>query len=462
MSKKNNIFLYKSLLFGVLILFLAESCMKDSVYSTSTSGIAQLKSMSFNAQDSFPGLKAAKFVVEERLSLDTGRVYNVDSLLYGTSIKKVVPNFLYVATPGSVTMHLSNPDTTFYLSGNDSINFSRQPIYMTIKSSDATNTKVYQIIVNVHQADPDLFVWKCLNNEIYSPDPDGAEQKAFLLNGQLCLMINNGFENRLYTSSDGEHWSGSITPHGLPDNCVVRSIVSDGKKAYYTDAGYLYVATSAEEWTAVKQTAGFTPLTMLMTFNDSVWAVVEDESKDLYLATVAEDDQLHLSGYSQSLDPDFPISHAAITEFAGVSERVRATLIGGFSRSGKSLNSRWNIEYSTVSGYRLVNFSIEKPVFQSLTGASVVWYDEMLFMFGGVDDNLQYQEPILCSLDEGMHWEVPDTTHNILPASLGIRQKQSAFVYNNNIFLVGGSYLNKTFSDVYKGRIQSIDWEKRD
>ncbi len=460
MSKKNNIFFNKLLLFLGVMPFLCVSCMQSSTYSTSTSSVAQLSSMSFNSQDSFPGLAAARFVVDERL--DTGLVHNEDSILYGTPINKVVPSFIYAATPGSVIMHLSNPDTTFYLAGQDTIDFTRQPIYMTIKSMDGTTTKVYELRVIVHQADPDLFTWTCLNNQIYTPDPDGAEQKAFLLNDQLCLMVNNGFENRLYTSFDGELWSGPITPNGLPDNCVVRSIVSDGSKAYYTDADKLYVASSAEEWMVVEQTADFMPLAMLMTFNDSVWAVVKDDLGDLYLATVGENDQLRLSGYNQPLDPDFPISHAAIVEFKSVSERHRASVIGGFSRSGKSLNSRWNIEYSASFGYRLVNFSTEKPVFTSLTGASVVFYDDALFMFGGVDDNLQYRQPILYSLDEGMSWDVPDSTHNALPAAYGLRQKQSAFVYNNNIFLVGGSYLNKTYVDIYKGRIASIDWDKRD
>lgn len=460
MSKKNNIFFSKLLLFIGVMPFLCVSCMQSTTFSTSTSSIAQLSSMSFNSQDSFPGLAAARFVVDERL--DTGLVHNEDSILYGTPINKVVPSFIYAATPGSVIMHLSNPDTTFYLAGQDTIDFTRQPIYMTIKSMDGTTTKVYELRVIVHQSDPDLFTWTCLNNQIYTPDPDGAEQKAFLLNGRLCLMVNNGFKNRLYTSFDGELWSGPITPNGLPDNCVVRSIVSDGSKAYYTDADKLYVASSAEEWMAVEQTADFTPLAMLMTFNDSVWAVVKDDLGVLYLATVGENDQLRLSGYNQPLDPDFPISHAAIVEFKSVSERPRASVIGGFSRSGKSLNSRWNIEYSASFGYRLVNFSIEKPTFTSLTGAAVVFYNDALFMFGGVDDNLQYQRPILYSLDEGMCWNVPDSTHNVLPTAYGVRQKQSAFVYNNNIFLIGGSYLNKTYVDIYKGRIASIDWDKRD
>lgn len=460
MSKKNNIFFNKLLLFLGVMPFLCVSCMQSTTFSTSTSSVAKLSSMSFNAQDSFPGLAAARFVVDERL--DTGLVYNEDSLLYGTRINKVVPSFVYEATPGSVIMHLSDPDTTFYLAGQDTIDFTRQPIYMTIKSMDGTTTKVYELRVIVHQADPDLFTWTCLNSQIYTPDPDGAEQKAFLLNDELCLMVNNGFQNRLYTSYDGEQWNGPITPIGLPNNCIIRSIVSDGSKAYYADADKLYVATSADEWTMVEQTEDLTPLTMLMTFNDSVWAVVKDDLGVLYLATVGENDQLHLSGYNQPLDPDFPISHAAITEFESVSERVRATIIGGFSRSGKSLNSRWNIEYSTSSGYRLVNFSTEKPIFQSITGATVVFYNDALFMFGGVDDNLQYQQPIRYSLDEGMRWNVPDSAHNVLPASFGLRQKQSAFVYDNNIYLIGGSYLNKTYSDIYRGRIASIDWIKRD
>lgn len=459
MSKKNNLFLSKTLIILGFIGILWSSCDMTTTNSFTSSSVAQLTSMSLNKQDSFPGIAAAKFIVEERL--DTGLVYNKDSILYGTPVNKIVPYFVYGATPGSVSIHLSNPDTTFYLTGNDTIDFTRQPIYITIKSSDGSTTKVYQIEVKVHLADPDLFVWTCLNQEIYAPDPDGAEQKAFLLGNELCLMVNNGFENRLYTSQDGQHWSNPETPVGLPYSCGVRSIISNGEKAYYTDTEYLYVTTDARTWQPVKQTADFTPLNMLMTFNDSVWAVVKNNN-ELYLATVGNEDQLQLSGYNQSLSPDFPVSHAAITEFANASERVRATLIGGFSMQGKSLNSRWNIEYSSISGYRIKNFSIEKPTFQSITGAAVVWYDGALFMFGGVDDNLQYKAPILYSLDEGMHWEVPDSTHNVLPTSYKVRQKQSAFVYDNNIYLIGGSYLNKTFCDVFMGRIQSIDWKKRD
>jgi hypothetical protein len=113
-----------------------------------------------------PGLAAAVFTVEERL--DTGLVWNKDSILYGTSLERVVPRFTFQVAVGTATLSL--PDTTLVLTGYDTLNFAKQPIYLTLKSSDGTTTKVYEIRPSVHQADPDLFVWEQLTDGIYPPD----------------------------------------------------------------------------------------------------------------------------------------------------------------------------------------------------------------------------------------------------------------------------------------------------
>lgn len=461
-NKKNiKNYLIFPILGSFIAFFLLISCEKDSSSTATTSSVAQLTAMRFAAQDSFPGLAKATFKIDE--GLDTGRVYNVDSILYGTSIKKVVPRFTYGATPGTVKLHLSNPDTTIYLKGSDTIDFTRQPIYMSITSSDGTNTKVYNIKVTVHQADPDLFIWKQLTSQIYTPDPDGSEQQAFFLGNQLCLMVNNGFSNRFYASTDGQNWTGPHNAEGLPDNCAVRTILSDTTTAYYLDGTTLYKASAPNQWSAIEQIGDFFPITMLMTFNDSVWAIVKDVNEQLRLATLGADDQLSIAEHIAPLSDDFPTNSMAVAQFdktGGLLER--ATIIGGFSQTGKSLNSRWNIEYSKASGYRIKNFSIEKPKFTSLTGASVVWYGDALYLFGGVDDRMHFQAPILYSEDEGMSWSVPDSSKNVLPESYKTRQKQSVFVYNKNIYLIGGSYLTTTFADVYQGRLNSIDWAKRD
>ena len=139
-------------------------------------------------------------------------------------------------------------------------------------------------------------------------------------------------------------------------------------------------------------------------------------------------------------------------------------IIGGFAENGKSLNTRWHLEYSehpTPEGqYRMEEFSIARPDFTSLTGISVIDYNDQLLLFGGVDDKMQYfGRDILISTDEGLNWTTADTTKNRLPEVYQARQKQTAIVRNNNIFLFGGQDATTTYSDVYKGRLNSIDWD---
>ena len=66
---------------------------------------------------------------------------------------------------------------------------------------------------------------------------------------------------------------------------------------------------------------------------------------------------------------------------------------------------------------------------------------------------------ILISNDEGLTWTKADTAKNQLPAVYQARQKQNAIVRDNNIYLFGGQDTETTHSDVYKGRLNSIDWK---
>ena len=72
--------------YNIFLLLLAATltgCMGSTTTTTTTSSVAQLTAFSFNSVDSMPGLGEAVFTVEERI--DTGLVYNKDSIRYGTS-----------------------------------------------------------------------------------------------------------------------------------------------------------------------------------------------------------------------------------------------------------------------------------------------------------------------------------------------------------------------------------------
>jgi hypothetical protein len=197
---------------------------------------------------------------------------------------------------------------------------------------------------------------------------------------------------------------------------------------------------------------------MLLYWNERVWALVLNNGYEL---ATWQADSLRLTG----LQPqgEFPISDFGTVTFLNASLRERAMIIGGFAENGKSLNTRWNLEYSPHEqlneGYRLVEYSIDRPDFTSLTGISVISYNKQLMLFGGVDEKMTYfGREIWLSTNEGVTWEMADTTKNQLPSVYQARQKQNAIVRGYYIYLFGGQDAQKTYSDVYRGKLNSINW----
>jgi len=434
----------------LLMVILLTGCER-STGTTTPSSVAQLTGFSFAKNDTMPGLTNVVFTVDERL--DTGLVWNKDSMLYGTRLDKVVPRFVFAATPGAA--FLSFPDTTVALTGYDTLDFTKKPIYLTVRSADKSNTKVYEIRASVHQIDPDLYSWTQICESIY-PEDD-SEQRVLELNGLFVMVCSNGFALHVYQSADGVTWTDKGQPSGLPAGTGVRGMISDGHTLYYGQQNAVYTSSDAVTWTS--HPVSETVRTMLLYWNERVWALVEeDESYELAFYT---DGALTLSGLKP--DGEFPISDFATVTFRSASLRERAMIIGGFAENGKSLNTRWNLEYSRHTpennGYRLQEFSIDRPHFSSLTGISVISYNNQLLLFGGVDDKMSYfGRDIWVSNDEGLNWEKADTTKNQLPTVYQARQKQTAIVRNNYIYLFGGQDAEITYSDVYQGKLNSIEW----
>ena len=439
-------------IFLAFLPVLIGACSSSSSQSTPSS-VAKLTAFSFAKNDSIPGLAKAVFTIEERI--DTGLVYNKDSILYGTSLERAVPRFTFATTPSSAT--LSMPDTNLTLTGYDTLNFEKLPIYLTIKSEDGKTTKVYEIRPSVHQADPDLYEWVRLHEGIYPPDD--SVQRVVELANRFVMIANNGFQNSVFSSQDGITWTELGEPTGLPASCRVRQIISDGFTLYYADDTRLYFSSNAIDWDVA-----ITPYklkTMLFAWNDKVWVLVDNDGLELGMIDPGETS----IDLSNELRPDgnFPISDFATVCFKSASQRERAMIIGGFAENGKSLNTRWNLEYSVHieehNGYRLSEFSIDRPTFTSLTGISVIWYNKQLLLFGGVDANMTYfGRDILISDDEGLNWLPADTAKNQLPEVYHARQKQNAIVRDNYIYLFGGQDQMDTYSDVYRGKLNSIDW----
>lgn len=441
----------------ILLSVILVGCKKEE--TTTTSSEARVESFAFYKDTINPGLTEATYKIEH--SGDTGLIYNRDSLRYGTCLDSVVPYVTYKATPGTAVFIL--PDTTIISTGSDTMNFAQDPIYLHVTSSNLKNEQWYRIRLTVHQVDPDLYVWQQLTEQIFAPQ--SCETKAFWIDGKLTLFVNNGFSTTIYTSADGAKWSKIGTPLGLPTPCYVREMMEHNGVLYYIDGDMLYQSDDQINWTATDySSAEFSPQTMLMNFAGKAWCIVANRhDNQLYLATVVDtliQPFTEMQGLVDgALPAQFPVSDFAALTFQSSSERPRAMVVGGRAENGDAVNTRWNFEYAANAGYRLKDFTIEQPQFNSLTGISIIQYADYLMMFGGIDNDLTWRSDMLLSDDEGMHWYKADTAHNQLPETYQSRQKQSVVVdEQNNIYIIGGQSSTETFSDVYRGYLNSINW----
>ena len=428
-------------------------CIKTAKNTVTTSDDATLKSMTFVANDSFPGLAAAVFTIDNRLDTDTGLIYNIDSLLYGTRIDSVVARFVFNQQIG--TANIYTIDDTLELTGRDTINFLQRPTRLFAISSDLQHSKWYNIYVNVHQVDPDLYEWNELNDNIYTV-AEGDLQHAFYANEQFYLFVLQNGQVKLYTSQDATEWTEN-TVEGLPTDVKLKSILPYNNMLYYAQENMLYSSADGMVWENKSSEQLFERL--LFTFNDSLWAITRhDEQLALCVTGNCSDWREQMT-----LPETFPTDHFTTTTFYSSSLRKRAVVIGGTDKDGNLTASRWNVEYSASRGYVWSDFTGSRHPFEPLADAAIVSYDEKLYLFGGTDKDNHLRDAMLVSDDEGISWQVPDSAHNKLPETYKNRSRHSVFTdTHSNLFIVGGKdSLNTCLSDVYKGRLNSIDWEKK-
>jgi hypothetical protein len=453
-----NLVTMRQLIFTLLTLaIILIACETPTTIPTSEEN--EVQRFTFYEDTLNPGLTQATYKIKHRTLPDTGLIYCEDSLKFGTHLDSVVPYITYKATPGSATFYL--PNDTIISTGYDTLDLTQKPVYLQVLASDMTSERWYRIEVHAHQINPDLYVWEKLVDNIFSPQ--NCETKAFYINNQFVLYVNNGLSTQVYTSSDAKVWNKANTPTGIPTPCFVKDILQHNDTLYYIDKDQLFRSVDQLTWTVTDYSAAsFEPINMLLSYHEKAWCIIQDRTtQKLILATIQGDNIepcTHIRGYNNGVLPDdFPISDFAATAFESSSERPRAMIVGGRDINGKPVNSRWNLEYlPTEKKYRLKNFSISQPTFHTLTGASIIQYNGQLMMFGGIDNDLEWNSNILYSDDEGMNWYVPDTVCNQLPIEYESRQNQSVIVNQKSIYLIGGQSHTASFSDVYRGRLNSL------
>ncbi|MBQ2441390.1 MAG: hypothetical protein II502_04270 [Paludibacteraceae bacterium] len=459
-----------------LALFIVAIALLSACTRTSTITFSDASVLAFRlSHDSMPNLSSVTFKVITQG--DSGFIYNVDSIDYDYDLSKVVlsTSFLYRISasavsypadvlPSSASTDLQPIDSTINLNGSgDTINAAVSPFYLLALSSDNKNLYKYRVQVNQHKVDPYLYVWEKVQEDKAIFDLESFDLKVVCLKNVLYLFVQDGFKTTVYSSSDkAVTWSNLGSPTTLPATCKARNILCANKlgKLYYANGDKVYTSENATTWQEESYSSEtFTVENMLYEFNDSIWCLAKLKDDGKYQMANTKDGKFALCG--EVLPDNFPVSDYAALSFESASNRKRALIFGGYDKDGNNLNACWSVEYSTTSGYRMVDFTNPKSPIQDLTGMSIISYNKQLMLFGGVDKDMNFVgDDIFVSDNEGFTWQKTNTEKNRLPESYRTqRQKQTVVVDDDHyIYVIGGQNKTTCYSDVYRGRLNSIDW----
>ena len=451
------------------IFFLSSIIFLGSCLSTNTptvySADPAFVSLTFAVNDSVPNLNTAVFTL-----VDT-TIINVDSLPFRTRVDSVVnPTFTFVSTAGTILRFPTGykyKKTTAVLSGKDTIDF-RQPISLTNVAADGKAYKNYAVVVNVHKVDPELYLWKPVTPNLYPSNI--SSQKTVILNDVLFYYLNDGSGSYLYTSTNGSTWNQSSLLKGLPVNTPLNDMINFNGKLYLTQDGVnIYSSTDGLNWTKNAVTK-FIFKSLAFVLNGQLWAVVQSNTDSNYWLYESSDGIVwNQPANSKPIEANFPVNDFASVSYSSSTGKAKVLVSGGYSATDNvnALKNSW----STEDGVYWVDFSNENHTLDTLSvGASLISYDNKLFVFGTRKDNGGNFYKV--SKDEGLSWQRPDTLRNFLPKEFTPRNYQSVVVLkpftfkgvqtidkkeqileSNRIFIIGGKSATTSYSDVWTGKL---------
>lgn len=412
-----------------------------------------------------------KFTIDQ----SRNQIYNVDSLPVGTDISKVAVDTLQLAY-GYAVSYMKNGQDTIWNSA-DSIDFTKGVTFKAY-ALDGT-TRSYSVKINVHKQDPDSLQWAHLENANLQI-PSFAKHKAIYCNGVMYIYIQREGQALQVTSSvDGIAWSSpqNIDIQGSAD---YTSLVVLGDNIYITADGKVYTSTDGAHWTLVNIAEGLSSDSYA---NVDLLFAASPKTQQLYGlsgdAIIALSAATGLGEFSVtkigSKDDNFPTQNLSYT-YSSVKSNPsieRLTLIGTHDKAVKDTTAliwvKLSNEYSWSYYPQITDNAYVCPKLKSLATIS---YDGCLYAFGGEYDytpDIPIKKPIQAfqylyeSLDGGISWH-PRTAKVMFPKDFLDRNPEFSYLVDNDNFIwmfwtpstqTGGR------AEVWRGKINRLGFVRR-
>lgn len=462
---KNRIILF--VVAGCVALFLSSCLGSDQEYETPKD--CQVMTFSISHDSILGGeLDTVKFVIDQV----NGRIFNPDSLPFGTKVGKVLCTT--TSATGTYSIEVTQealPDSTFYWNKEDSLDFSK-PVKFVTASYDGITKKTYIAEVNIHQVVPDSMCWELYGSNVLGFS--AKERKVITREdeeGESYYMYveptgtNGGYS--LYTSpaSDAKTWT-EITLNGLPSSGVCLSQMTEYEDALYvpTTKGGLYRSEDGQNWVAFNQ-----PNNAIKALLGAVAAVDNNllQQPSFLSAIVDNDGALKFAYMNADLEwsvgndvpDDFPISgFGSLAVYSAGSKQNSLTVVAGRDKNGTLLNTSW---VTMTGGQWVILTDTESNYFDEREGVMLSAYDGKFCMIGGIDNAGEARKDLYFSIDHGVTWTRSDSL-TIMPDDFVARGFASVAVDEDNFMLIfGGKEAGSTgdLDQIWRGRINRLGFK---
>lgn len=393
---------------GLAAAFVA--CNSDSASSTlsyTTSSVV-VSSFSLNADDDvLEALDSVYFSID----LVNARVFNADSLPYGTDVSRLVVN-IGVSGCSAAELTFKQSETTdtvvnYLTNSTDSICFTYGPATLHLVSTDQTTERNYYIEVNVHKMKPDSLYWnqtarRSLPTNLGVPSRQKSaawgDRTACLTyaSSRYCLAVTNNPANNEWTYITPA-WS--FTPQIDTFNATDEALFILG------DDNILYTSTDGETWNST----GLSWWNIYGAYGSTLLGV-EQKGGQFYHVTYPATTEIKVADgcpvYGTSTLAEFTNKWATAPQ---------VFFIGGSDANGALSGDMWGYDGSTWA-----KVSIDGV--PAATGRSFIAYPycitdstnwttatyTALIAFGGLLSDGSLSKDVYLSKDMGIHWKLAD------------------------------------------------------
>lgn len=434
-------------------------------------------SLTFKYDKNNPGISTRRFTIEKDVAFpDDSIIVNLDSLPYNTRIDSVVPIFQFYShadtylhvtrESGEIdVLHISNSTKP------DTIDFRWGVTVRNVAAAGKPEVK-YVVKLNVHKVEAELYTWKKAMTSLY--DFSAISQKAISFRDSIFFFASTASNTSLYKSKEGYVWSEKINVSDLPASAVTRNIVKFNNSLYYAHHDQnLYASSNGSNW--VKNSfAGeeYEIVNLLFELNSKLWAISKSKDDATYRFAFSTD-AVNWT-ISSEIPINFPISDYAAHSFATRNHKAKAIVVGGYNSDEVLLKTVW----STENGSYWIDFSKENSKLNPLAGASILSYDNKLFMYGLMNAEGELGDDWYAqSVDEGFSWQKPDSIYNSMQeivitgsgssldtSYINIQPRYQASVVTDKdkrIVLIGGRDKFSFFSDVWVGKLNRLNFDRQ-